>query len=264
MIEHLNSFDKKTILVFDEFPDMLMNFKKKEAEGLNFKDTTDSLLAWFRSLRQIQDEESKYRFVFCGSVNLRKTLEDIGLSKRINDLESFSIPPINSDDARLLIEMLAKKYRLEIEADGIAFMVSKITNGSLYYGQILVKALRETREKLFSLDRIKAIYEAMLQKGNHDLNHYHSRLEDYLSPFERECSGIVLGRLSQGAIHEKEVYDLLLHEKCTYVQFQSVVNRLIFEGYITRDINANGNLRFVAPLLEDWWGCKAGVKHVRL
>lgn len=231
---------------------------------MNFKETTDSLLAWFRSLRQIQDEESKYRFVLCGSVNLRKTLEEIGLSKRINDLESFSIPPINIDDARLLIEMLAKKYRLEIKPDGMTFMVSKITNGSLYYGQILVKALRETREKLFSLARVKAIYEAMLQRGNHDLNHYHSRLEDYLSPFERECSGIVLGRLSQGAIHEKELYDLLLHEKCTYVQFQSVVNRLIFEGYITRDINDNGNLRFVAPLLKDWWGCKVGVKHVRL
>jgi hypothetical protein len=264
MIEHLNSFEKKTIIVFDEFPDMLMNFKKQEGENLNFKDTTDTLLAWFRSLRQIQDEECKYGFVFCGSINLRKTLEEIGLGKRINDLEPFLIPPIESDDARLLIELLAKKYRLEIAPDGILYMVSKIKNGSLYYGQILIKALRETREKSFSSQRIKTVYEGMLLRGNHDLNHFHSRLEEYLTPFEKECSGIILKHLGSGAAHEREIYDLLLHEKCPYPLFQEVVNRLIYEGYITRDISDNGNLRFVAPLLKDWWGLKVGVGDVRL
>jgi hypothetical protein len=261
MIEHLNSLDKKTVIIFDEFPDMLMNFKK-EAEESDFKGTTDNLLAWFRALRQIQDENSKCRFVFCGSVNLRKTLEGIGLSKRINDLESFVIPPINSKDAGLLIEKLAKKNRLEIEPAGITYMVSKITNGSLYYGQIIIKALIETREKNFSSDSIKAIYEAMLRRGNHDLNHYHSRLEDYLSQSDRECCAVILERLCLGTIHEKELYDLFLHEKCRYDQFQSVVNRLIYEGYLTRDINDNGNLRFVVPILKDWWGYKAGVTDV--
>ncbi|NIM13548.1 MAG: hypothetical protein GTO45_15655 [Candidatus Aminicenantes bacterium] len=263
MITHLNSFDRKTIIVFDEFPDMLMNFKKKQTK-LDYKNTTDSFTAWLRSLRQIQVEGCKYQFVFCGSIHLRKTLEEIGISKRINDLEPFVIPPIKSEDARLLIECLAKKYKLEIEEAGIAFMVEKITEGSLYYGQILVKALRETSEKNFSVDKVKAIYEAMLRRGNHDLNHYHSRLEEYLSHGENECSKVILKHLCSGPANEKEIYDLLLYGKSPYEQFQSVVNRLIYEGYISRDIHDNGNLRFVAPILKDWWKFKAGVTNVRL
>jgi len=260
MITGLNSFDKRTVIVFDEFPDMLQNFKTKGMEPVDFKTVTDSLTGWLRSLRQIQDGECKYQFVLCGSINLRKTLEEIGISKRINDLESFVIPPIKSEEAKLLIESLAQKYDIEIEPDSTQFMVSKITEGSPYYGQIIFKALRDTREKTFPIEKVEAIYEAMLRGGDHDLNHFHSRLEDYLSPLEKECSNIILKHLCYEAVPEKELYDLLLYERCNYKEYQSVVNRLIYEGYLARDIHNKGNLNFVSPMLKDWWACKAGVK----
>jgi len=259
MITGLNSFDKQTIIVFDEFPDMLMNFKNKVSELSDFKDITDSLTGWLRSLRQKQDSRCKYQFVFCGSINLRKTLQGIGISKRINDLEPFVIPPINANEAKALIESLAQEYGMEIEDGGIQYMVSKIMDGSPYYGQILVKALRETRETTFRSDKVKAIYETMLRGGNHDLNHFHSRLEDYLTPLENECSAIILKQLCCETTHEKELYDLFLYERCNYEEFQSLVNRLIYEGYIMRDIDNKGNLRFVSPLLMDWWAYKMGV-----
>jgi len=260
MITGLNSFEKRTVIVFDEFPDMLYNFKTKGMEPLDFKTVTDSLTGWLRSLRQVQDSECKYQFVLCGSINLRKTLEEIGISKRINDLESFVIPPIKSAEARLLIESLAQESNIEIEPDGIQFMVSKITEGSPYYGQIMFKALKDTREKTFTSGKVKAIYDAMLRGGNHDLNHFHSRLEEYLSPLERECSNVVLKHLCYEAVSEKELYDLLLYERCNYEEYQRVVNRLIYEGYLVRDIHNKGNLKFVSPMLKDWWACKAGVK----
>jgi len=153
---------------------------------------------------------------------------------------------------------------LQIEPDGMSYMVSKITDGSLYYGQILVKALRDSREKIFSPERVKTVYEEMLRGGDHDLNHYHSRFESYLSPLDKESSEIILKHLCHGPAHEKEIHDLLLYERCSFEQFQSVVNRLIYEGYITRDIRDNANLRFVAPILKDWWACKVGVNNVCL
>ncbi len=264
LLAGLNAFDKKTVIIFDEFPDMLLNFKKNAPDETQYKNTTDSLMAWLRSLRQTQDESGKYRFVFCGSIHLRKTLEAIGISKRINDLEAFVIPPINREDARLLISKLSKRYKLQIEPEGAEYMVDKIESGSLYYGQILVKALRETGENSFSYDKIKAIYETMLRRGNHDLNHYHSRLETYLTSIEKECSNIILERLCSTSIHETELYQLFLAGKCSRVQFQSVVARLIYEGYIVSDINDEGKLKFVSPILKDWWACKAGVADVCL
>lgn len=264
LINHLDSFEKKTIIVFDEFPDMLLNFKKQEPDEIKYKDMIDGLTAWLRSLRQAKAPVGKYQFVFCGSIHLRNTLEELGISKRINDLESFVIPPIKNADAQLLIESLTKKYNIEIEAEGVAYMVSKITDGSVYYGQILVKALRETGERNFSGERVRAIYKAMLEDGHHDLNHHHSRLESYISPVARECSKIILKHLCGGRTHEKKIYDLFLFDKCSYEEFQSVVRRLIYEGYICRDIDNNGSLRFVSHLLKDWWACKMGIKNVCL
>ncbi|MDY6844967.1 MAG: hypothetical protein SVW57_12855, partial [Thermodesulfobacteriota bacterium] len=149
MITGLDSFDKQTVIVFDEFPDMLLNFKKNMAKPQDYINTTDSLTGWLRALRQQQNKESKYRFLFCGSVNLRKTLEEIGLGKRINDLEPFTIPLMKRDEAMLLIKSLAQKHHMAIEQEGMEFMVSKITDGSPYYGQIPFKALRVTGEKAF-------------------------------------------------------------------------------------------------------------------
>lgn len=260
MITGLDSFDKPTVIVFDEFPDMLMNFKNKAVRLSDFKQITDSLTGWLRSIRQSQDSGCKYQFVFCGSINLRKTLEEIGISKRINDLETLLIPPIDGNEAKVLIASLAEEYGMEIEPDGIQYMISKITNGSPYYGQILFKALRETRETVFKYDKITAIYETMLRGGSHDLNHFHSRLEDYLTPREKECSAIILKQLCFEPTHEKELYDLFLYERCKYEEFQSIVNRLIYEGYLMRDMDNKGNLTFVSPLLMDWWAYKVGVR----
>jgi hypothetical protein len=259
MIFKLNSFDKRTIIIFDEFPDMLMNFKNKGKEPLSFKEAVDSLTGWLRTLRQKSDTGCKYQFVFCGSINLRKTLESIGATKRINDLESLVIPPMKSEESQLLIESLIKEYGIEIDEEGIRFLVTKITDGSPYYGQILFKSLRDIREKRFTVSRVKAVYEEMLRGGIHDLNHFHSRLEEYLTPMEKESSAIILKQLCYDSAPEKQLYDTCLYEKCRYEVFQSVVDRLIYEGYIMRDVNNEGEIRFVSPLLKDWWARKMGV-----
>jgi hypothetical protein len=266
MIIGLNAFDKRTVIVFDEFPDMLLNFKNKNEKVQGFKDAADKLTGWLRSLRQeANDDGGKYQFVFCGSVNLRKTLEDIGISKRINDLEPLVVPPMNSEDATVLVNSLSDEYALEIEQDGIQFMVSKITEGSPYYGQIFIKALRDargrdTKGKMFHLDTVQAVYDAMLRGGNHDIQHFHSRLNAYLSPIERECSEIILKHLCCGCLPEKQLFDSYVYERCCYELFQSMVNRLIYEGYITRDTDSQGEIKFVSTLLKDWWACKMGVR----
>lgn len=256
LIAGLNSLEKNTIIVFDEFPDMLANFKNKATSQEEYKAMADILTGWLRTLRQSTDGGRKYQFVFCGSVNLRKTLEKLGISKRINDLESLSVPPMTAAEARVLVEALCEEYQMNIDLDGTGFLVEKIASGSPYYGQILIKALRDTREKFFNAITVSSIYEAMLRNGNHDLNHFHSRPEDYLTPLEREIAANILLHLCREACHEQQLYQSFFYEKCEYEIFQNVVDRLIFEGYLTRDLSIKNNLRFVSPLLKDWWSCK--------
>ena len=256
LVVGLNSLEKKTIIVFDEFPDMLANFKNKGISQDEFKGMVDLLTGWLRTLRQSSDSDKKYHFVFCGSVNLRKTLENLGISKRINDLESLSVPPMNAEEAAVLVGALCEKYQISTDPDGTDFLIDKITLGSPYYGQILIKALRAAREKFFNGATVKVVYEAMLRNGNHDLNHFHSRLEEYLTPLERETASGILLHLCREDCHEHQMYQSFFHEKCGYEIFQDVVDRLIFEGYLARDLSNDNNLRFVSPLLKDWWSCK--------
>jgi uncharacterized protein len=260
MIRGLNSFERRTVIVFDEFPDMLLNFRVKGAEPCGYLQATDRITAWLRELRQKSDDEVKYQFVFCGSVNLRKTLQEMGIGKRINDLEPLRIPLMKTKESLLLIKNLMRKYDIEIKQEAIDFMVTKINDGSPYYGQILFKALIDARERRFSLEQIKAIYDAMLRGGDHDLNHFHSRLQDYLvSAAERECAAIILKHLCDGPLQEKILYDGYMLNICSNKVFQAVLNRLIYEGYIMRDTKDEGKVRFVSPLLKDWWACKEGL-----
>lgn len=256
LIAGLNSLEKNTIIVFDEFPDMLANFKNKGISKEEYKAMVDLLTGWLRSLRQSSDSGRKYQFVFCGSVNLRKTLEKLGISKRINDLESLYVPPMKDDEAIVLIEALCKEYQLSIDPDATGFLIQKIASGSPYYGQITIKALRDTRENSFNAATVRTVYEAMLRNGNHDLDHFHSRLAEYLTPLERETAAHILLHLCREACREQQMYQSFFYEKCDYEIFQDVVDRLIFEGYLTRDLSDNNNLRFVSPLLKDWWACK--------
>lgn len=256
LIAGLNSLEKNTIIVFDEFPDMLANFKNKCGGQEEYKAMVDLLTGWLRTLRQSAAGERRYQFVFCGSVNLRKTLEKLGISKRINDLESLSVPPMTANEASVLVGALCKEYQIEIDPAGTGFLIEKIASGSPYYGQVLIKALRDTRQNSFNAATVGAVYEAMLRNGNHDLNHFHSRLAEHLTPLEREIASHVLLHLCREACHEQQMYQSFFYEKCDYEIFQDVVDRLIFEGYLTRDVSSNNNLRFVSPLLKDWWACK--------
>ena len=107
MVKALGSLDKATIIYLTNSL-ICSNFKDKGKEALDFKTAVDSLMGWLRSLRQSGPEGAKYQFVFCGSINLRKTLESIGLSKRINDLEAFTIPVMKRGDAHNSSEVYAR------------------------------------------------------------------------------------------------------------------------------------------------------------
>ena len=45
---------------------------------------------------------------------MRKTLEEIGLGKRMNDIESLVVPNMKAEDAELLIDSLMKSMSLKL------------------------------------------------------------------------------------------------------------------------------------------------------
>ncbi len=258
LILSLDSMDNKTVIIMDEFPDMLINFQKSCADRNQIANLIDSFTAWLRSLRQTQSADSKFRFVFCGSINLRKTLEDLHIGKRINDLETLRIPPMDEEEAACLMQSLSGKYEITINDDAISFIISKIIAGPPYYGQILFKAINDVNKNKLTLNDIKSIYNVMIKNGDHDLAHFHSRLSDYLSPQQREVANVVLKHVAAAQWDEDQLFQSFISGIHSRETFNSVLDRLIFEGYIVRDVNADCQLRFVSRMLQDWWINKTG------
>lgn len=261
LLAGMNRLEKRVVIALDEFPDMLLNFSG-DAEPLGFKGAMDALTAWLRSVRQEQQDAAHCSFIFCGSVNLRKTLEEAGLSKRMNDTETLRVPPMTPDESRLLLQDLASHYGILLESAALDFMVEKTIDGPPYFGQVLIKAVRDTRSNEISQELLHGIYDAMLRNGDHDLNHFNSRLDDYLrSPNEAACSRSILRTLCNDEWRERELYDTVIADtRLDYAIYLKLVDRLIYEGYLKRDIADAGKLSFISPLLRDWWACKAGAR----
>lgn len=261
LLAGMGKLDKRVVIVFDEFPDMLLNFAGED-EPLEYKEAMDVITAWLRSVRQEQHGTVSCSFVFCGSVNLRKTLETAGLSRRMNDAETLRVPTMTQEEARLLLQALASHYGMLLEPAALDFMVEKTVDGPPYFGQVLIKALRDTRRSEISFAILQGVYDDMLCNGDHDLNHFDSRLDDYIpSSNELACSRIILRTLCVDDWREQELYDSVIADtRLDYINYRKIVDRLIYEGYLKRDIANSGKLSFISPLLRDWWACKAGVR----
>ncbi|MBF0592551.1 MAG: hypothetical protein HQL02_10745 [Nitrospirae bacterium] len=222
--------------------------------------TVDNLTAWLRTLRQ-NSTQNKYQFVFCGSINIRKTLADIGLTKRIADLEPFKVPPLEEDEAKILVEELLQSKGISIEPDAMTFLISKIKNDSAYYGQLIVQPLIEKRKAHFTLDMATRAYNEMIHGDSNNLSQFYERLNEYYDPIQRDYAKMVLKLLCNGTMDEQQLYNLHFSSAIADPDtFHEVVGRLIFEGYILEDPTDFGKLRFASQILKDWWGCK----HVRL
>ncbi|KJU82105.1 ATPase domain protein, prokaryote domain protein [Candidatus Magnetobacterium bavaricum] len=254
IIQNLNSLDKRTVLIFDEFPDLLLDIKNNAPSHENYVKTVDNLTAWLRKLRQSSSSENKYQFVFCGSINIRNVLRSIGLTNRINDLESLKVPPLEKDEPKALVDALLQPKGISVDPDALDFLISKIKGSSVYYGQFIVKALIEKRQTSFTLTEVTNAYNEMIHSDNNNLSQFRERLTKYLDPIQQDCAKKVLKTLCNGALDEQQLHTLHASNIIAdFDEFHEVVERLIFEGYLLEDATDAGKLRFASPVLKDWW-----------
>ncbi|MBF0537709.1 MAG: hypothetical protein HQL03_05585 [Nitrospirae bacterium] len=256
LFQGLNALDTMTVIIFDEFPDMLLNLRNNARHPDDYATEVDNLTVWLRTLRQNNIGQNRYQFVFCGAINLRKWLGGIGLARRIADLESLRIPPLGEDEARVLIDGLIQSMGISVEPDALEFLVSRIKDGPAYYGQLIIKALRQKGQRQVTLIEATGIYNGLIQGDCDSLFQFSSRLDKYLDPEQRECSKAVLRILCDGAMDERGLHEAHFSGVMEFDRFQEVVERLIFEGYVLEDAADGGKLRFASPVLRDWWSRK--------
>ncbi|HOC91117.1 MAG TPA: hypothetical protein PKH33_01975 [bacterium] len=245
---------EKVVFAFDEFPDLILSLKENADSAADFTREADSLLAWLRSLRQ---ESGQHTFVFCGSINLNYTLDAISARHRINDLERLVVPVMDKGETEKLLATLFSSIDINVEPAAMEFLSGICMGGPPYYGQIVAKEFKSGRVKSIDVETAMGLVDNMICGENHDLRHLRTRMNKLFSSSELMVAKLILKALCGAeAMPEKRIYDEYISGKCDYELFAAILGRLTHEGYVMREPEAGGGIRFVSPLFKKWWASK--------
>ncbi len=250
-LENLFEHNKNTLIMIDELGVLLNAYVKDKKTGIS---NAESLLNWFRSLRQ--KSGTKIRWIFCSSIGIRNFTNRHNISYTINDIEPFKLKTFDKKLAKGLIKKLADSKRFELPDTIVENMLEKIDWYLPYFIQLLFKEIhRLNKVEEFTVDEriVDIAYEGLIKNQYFDT--WDERLEYY---YELEITfRKILNSLCKNPEGEsrKLLFDLIHLPseplEGTEKVLGQILGMLINDGYLHQD--QKGKFLFRSPLLRDYW-----------
>jgi len=250
-LENLFEHNKNTLIMIDELGVLLNTYREDVETGIT---NAESLLNWFRSLRQ--KSETQIRWIFCSSIGIKNFTNRHNISYTINDIEPFKLKTFDKPLAKGLIEKLAESKGFELTDIIIEKMLEKIDWYLPYFVQLLFKEihrLNQVEELPVDKKLVDVAYERLIKNQYFDT--WDERLKYY---YEVEItSRKILNRLCQNPEGEsrKLLFDLI-HQASdpreeTEKELGQIIGMLTNDGYIYQ--HQNEKFLFRSPFLRDYW-----------
>ena len=250
-LENLFEHNKNTLIMIDELGVLLNTYGEDVETGIT---NAESLLNWFRSLRQ--KSETQIRWIFCSSIGIKNFTNRHNISYTINDIEPFKLKTFDKPLAKGLIEKLAESKGFELTDIIIEKMLEKIDWYLPYFVQLLFKEihrLNQVEELPVDKKLVDVAYERLIKNQYFDT--WDERLKYY---YEVEItSRKILNRLCQNPEGEsrKLLFDLI-HQASdpreeTEKELGQIIGMLTNDGYIYQ--HQNEKFLFRSPFLRDYW-----------
>jgi len=250
-LEKLFEHNKNTLIMIDELGVLLNTYGEDTETGIP---NAESLLNWFRSLRQ--KSETKIRWIFCSSIGIKNFTNRHNISYTINDIEPFKLKTFDKPLAKGLIEKLAESKEFELTDIIIEKMLEKIDWYLPYFVQLLFKEIHRLNQvEEFPVDKklVDVAYESLVKNQYFDT--WDERLKYY---YEVEItSRKILNSLCQNPEGEsrKLLFDLIHQasepQEVTEKELGQILGMLSNDGYIYQ--HQNEKFLFRSPFLRDYW-----------
>ena len=261
------SLEKPVLLVIDEMP-ILLKRMLQEDHGAR---RVDEFLSWLRGATQTLDSQSPV-LILSGSIGLEPLVRRLGISDRINYLDSYKLGPWGRETSIACIKRLADSQDLTLEGGVAEEVYERLGVGIPHHVQSFFARLKEhaimQRRHLLRLDDVGEVYRNNLlgPSGQNDLVHYETRLKDAV---DDESYGIAMEILAEVAlegnftVHKESVLAMLYGEVVERVpeRIKDVLEVLEFDGYL--EAGDDGYV-FSSHLLKDWWTARFRGHHVAL
>jgi len=265
LLEKITVVNEPVLFIIDELPDMLSVMAEHSLEELR------SFLHLFRKMRTDSQNKGKICWLLGGSVNIRGTLDELGLLKSINDLKTESLPIIQEHNVNGFVKMMLESRGVQYDENLIPKICSLLGEPIPYFLQLFTQELyrywRREKPDLLTAHHAEIVFRhALLGEAAHDkLQHYYTRIQIYYPHEEQDAAYFLLDALalSDDGVSEHGLFSQYQRQQLTQSKQQSVrqmqqafkrlLLRLESDFYIREQ--DNGRRDFNSFLLKTWW-CK--------
>ncbi|MCB2299473.1 ATP-binding protein [Clostridium tagluense] len=256
-IEIMKSIDlegHKLIIMIDEFAQTIQNIQEKEGTIYAVK-----LLQSNRALRQNSDINTKFQFIYTGSISLESIARRMGSSKSINDLDILKVTPLSLSEGKDFINILLKGLDFTMDDKTINHMLYEIKWLNPFYIQLAMDKIQD----IYDEEKSPAIYNKSVDiaikrmiEENNKFSSWHERLSVYKNndyKFIIELLNIIsIGETKK--ITYNEIHDLAVKYNLEQT-YKELINTLVDDGYINNNDEDVKIYTFTSPILRMWW-CK--------
>ncbi|MCY4325494.1 MAG: hypothetical protein OXC81_05675, partial [Betaproteobacteria bacterium] len=203
---------RKVLLLWDEFPLMLENIRRRETE--------DVVLRLLDSLRALRSTHaSSLRFLFTGSIGLHLVLRNLhrsgGTNDSVNDMFSLTVPPLTPESTcQLAAGLLRNTQAAAGQIPGLAKLIAEEVGGFPYHVHHVIDQLAQLPRPPQDTDIARAIDDIISAPADPvHMSHNNERLFSYYSDQERQLARIMLNALAgqQQPVSRENLLNLCRH-----------------------------------------------------
>lgn len=248
LLPELKETDIKIVLLLDEFPDVIHGITQREGS-----EAARDVLQTLRSLTHNDDFKGHFTLVLAGSIGLDHIVKKVDRTVVINVYRKIDVTPLGEDEPNEFISFLLKGATLQMNRDTRDYLIKKLNRPLPYFIQLIIEQCndmlhKEGRPNLEPSDIDKAWDYLLTQHEHFDDWDYRLRAffaEDY--PFYVE----ILSKCAHNSsLSIQEAYDIGLKYGNDITYKAKIDDVLINDGYLLQEGNS---LKFISPLLQDWW-----------
>ncbi len=251
LFQTLELSNKRTYLVFDEFPDVVNKvYKNNGIEGVG------SLLDWLRSETQSTVVNQKISILLSGSIGLEPILRRLNLSNKINNLAVYRLKPWKRGIAKSCFQALANYRNIHVDNDAIEYLLDELGIYIPFHIQRswakLYEYLQEEEKENANQADLEHVFKKIILKSESDslISHYEERLEETLGEEYYLIAIQLLDKMCAGALFDVHAVKTFKQDIASNVDVHYILNVLTHDGYLDED---DGGWMFKQSLLRQWW-----------
>lgn len=251
MLQEIESSDKRTLLVLDEFPDVINKiYKIEQVKGV------ETLLDWLRPEIQATVPNKKVSIILSGSIGLEPVIQRIKLTDKINHLAVYRLKPWKREIAKNCFKALANYRGIAVHDEVFEYFLDQL---GIYIPQHIQQCwarldahLQEEEKQSACVDDAEYVFQKIILRSDSDrmISHYEHRLEETLGKQYYQAAIQLLDRMCHGDQLTTADANQFKEELSVDMDIHYLLSVLTHDGYLDK---ADTHWVFNDSLLRKWW-----------